>query len=69
MRAPSARRRAGLSLFVFEPGELDDEDGVLGSEADEHDQANLRVDIVTMCRAIKALGRPRARRRACQTAR
>ena len=35
-----------LPLLVFVLGELDDQDGVLGGQADQHDQADLRVDIV-----------------------
>ena len=32
--------------FVFGLGELDDEDGVFGRKADQHNEADLRVDIV-----------------------
>ena len=35
-----------LAAFVFELGELDDQDGVLRRETDEHDEADLRVDVV-----------------------
>ncbi len=34
------------SLLVFHLRELDDEDGVLRGETDEHDEADLRVDVV-----------------------
>ena len=35
-----------LAVFELLLGELDDEDGVFGGEADEHDQADLNVDVV-----------------------
>jgi hypothetical protein len=35
-----------LALLFGLLGELDDQDGVLGGEADEHDQANLDQDVV-----------------------
>ena len=35
-----------LALFVLHLGEFDDEDGVLGRQADEHDQADLGIDVV-----------------------
>ena len=37
-------RRQAFVLFVL--GELDDQDGVLARQADEHDQADLREDVV-----------------------
>ena len=47
MRAPvSAASAMLLAFFVFVLGELDDQDGVLGGEADQHDEADLRVDVV-----------------------
>src|SRR5262245_132180 len=36
----------GLALVVFLLGELDDEDGVLRRETDQHDEADLREDVV-----------------------
>ena len=39
-------RRDDANPFLAPPsGELDDQDGVLGSEADQHDEADLRVDV------------------------
>jgi hypothetical protein len=35
----------GESGFLLSVGELDDEDAVLGDEADECDEADLRVDV------------------------
>ncbi len=35
-----------LALLELRLRELDDEDGVLGREADEHDEPDLRVDVV-----------------------
>ena len=32
-------------------GELDDQDGVLGRQADQHDEADLREDVVVHARA------------------
>src|SRR5579875_201458 len=34
------------ALFVFALGEFDNQDRVLGGEADEHDETDLRVDVV-----------------------
>ena len=36
----------GFALLALELGELDDEDGVLGREPDQHDQPDLGVDVV-----------------------
>src|SRR5256885_15687949 len=44
-RALERRVGEGLTLLKFLFGELDDQNGVLGGEADEHDQADLRIDI------------------------
>ena len=47
MRAPvRAASISGLPLLVFQPGELNDENGVLGRQTDEHDQPDLRINIV-----------------------
>ena len=35
-----------LALFVFVLGELDDQDRVFRGQTDEHDQPDLRVDVV-----------------------
>ena len=35
-----------LAFFVFVFGELNDQDGVLGGETDQHHQANLRIHVV-----------------------
>jgi hypothetical protein len=35
-----------LAALVFELGEFDDQDGVLGREPNEHDQADLGVDVI-----------------------
>src|SRR5262249_29885874 len=35
----------GGTFFFFLPRELDDQNGVLGSQADENDEADLRQDI------------------------
>src|SRR5581483_8397922 len=42
------QRRVGdrLSSFVFTLGELDNEDGVLGGQADEHNETNLREHVI-----------------------
>jgi hypothetical protein len=46
-RAPSsAASTSGLPFGQFFVGELDNQNGVLGRQADEHDQADLRVDVV-----------------------
>ena len=42
----SAASMRPSALLVFHLGELDDEDGVLGRETDQHDEADLRVDVV-----------------------
>ncbi len=46
MRALERRICERLTLFIFVFGELDDQDGVLGGQTDEHDQPNLRINIV-----------------------
>ena len=43
MHRSFARSRAALVLLL--PGELDDQDGVLGGQADQHDEADLRQDV------------------------
>ena len=50
---PQANARAGqrrfnewFAFFVFEPRKLDDQNGIFGGEPDEHDQADLRENIV-----------------------
>ena len=43
---PSHGRVENLDAFLaFHLGELDDEDRVLGRQPDEHDQADLRIDV------------------------
>ena len=62
-RAPRQRRvDERLALLVLVLGELDDQDGVLGRQADQHDQADLRVDVVLEARAARARRRRRTRR-------
>jgi len=47
IRAPStAASRQGESLLVADLGVLDDEDGVLAGQADQHHQSDLGVDVV-----------------------
>jgi hypothetical protein len=43
LRAP---RASVLALFLFLPGELDDQHGVLRGEPDQHDEADLRDQVV-----------------------
>ena len=51
-----AHRQAGLALVL---GELDDEDGVLGRQAHEHDDADLGVDVVDgLAAGEEAQGQP-----------
>ena len=56
----------GFALLEVLLGELDDEDRVLGGEADEHDEADLDVDVVDEAaerrRARARRGRPWGRR-------
>jgi hypothetical protein len=45
-REPStAASRIALPFFAFHLGELDDENGVLGRQPNEHDHADLGVDV------------------------
>ena len=41
----TAASRICDAFLAFHLGELDDEDGVLGRQADEHDQADLRIHV------------------------
>jgi hypothetical protein len=45
-RAASSAASSALALLVLHLRELDDQDGVLGREADQHDEADLHVDVV-----------------------
>ena len=45
---------AGLAAFLGLLGELDDQDGVLGGQADQHDKADLRQDVVVQAAQIDA---------------
>src|SRR5262249_2283080 len=36
----------GFTLVVLHLGELHDQNGILGGEADEHDQSNLGISVV-----------------------
>jgi hypothetical protein len=46
-RAPSSAASAsGLPFLEFVLGELDDQNRVLGRQADQHHQSDLRVDVV-----------------------
>ena len=45
-RAASIAASTMLETFLAPPlGELDDQDRVLGGEADQHDEADLRIDV------------------------
>src|SRR5438093_12351835 len=46
---PRAGQRSldqGFALLVFEPRKLDNEDGILGRQTNEHHQTNLRIHVV-----------------------
>ena len=58
--AESGMRLAGAPLL---DGELDDQDAVLGRERDQHDQADLRVDVEGEARPAPRRRSRRARRR------
>ena len=46
------RRRPTIATLVLKLlGELDDQNRVLGGEADEHDEPDLREDVVVLSRA------------------
>ena len=63
----SAASSADLAGIVLGLGELDDEDRVLGGEANEHDQADLHVDVVVVAHEPDAEeGAERDQRRAEQ---
>ena len=51
-----------LALLALELGELDDEDGVLRREPDQHDQPDLRVDVVVEAPQTADPGTRRTRR-------
>ena len=59
IRIGRSRERGGVhggvepvhALVAPPAGELDDEDGVLGGKRDQHDQADLREDVVVHARA------------------
>src|SRR6266581_802555 len=46
LRAVQGRLYDGLALLALQPGEFHDEDRVLGGEPHQHDQPDLRVDVV-----------------------
>ncbi len=45
-QASTVASNDGSALVLELLGELDDQDGVLGRQADEHDKADLREDVV-----------------------
>ena len=46
------------ALVIFQLGELNDQNGVLGGQADEHDQSDLGVHVVIKTAVIKGDERP-----------
>ena len=50
-RAASVAARTGCARLLELLRELDDQNGVLRRQADEHDEADLREDVVVHARA------------------
>ncbi len=46
LRSGQRSLEQGCALVVLHLGELDDQNGILGRQADQHDQTDLGVDIV-----------------------
>ena len=63
-QASTAASTADGAALLRLPGELDDQDGVLGGKADQHDQADLHQDIVVEPAQAPRRSAPPARRAA-----